>query len=83
MRNKAEVWDIEYRDVILFVDGWYSPEEIQMTYTLDGSGYPGAPSEFEIYSVKCCNQNIIELLDEDQLREIEILILREHYDEHR
>lgn len=76
---KKELWDIEYRDVVLFVTGYYEPEEKQVLYYSDGSGYPGAPAEFNIETIECCNQEISELLSDDQIREIEILILNKHY----
>jgi hypothetical protein len=76
---KKELWDIEYRDVVLFVTGYYEPEEKEITHYSDLSGYPGAPAEFEIEHIHCGEQDIIELLNYDQLREIEIQILNEHY----
>jgi len=77
---KKELWDIEYRDVVLFVTGYYEPEEKQVLYYADGSGYPGAPAKFDIEDIKCCDQEISELLSVDQMKEIEILILNEHYE---
>jgi hypothetical protein len=76
---KKELWDIEYRDVVLFVTGYYEPEEKEITYDADMAGYPGAPAEFDIEAIECCDQDISELLSGDQTREIEIQILNEHY----
>lgn len=76
---KEELWDIEYRDVVLFVTGYYEPEEKEVTYYPDGSGYPGSPAKFDIETIKSCNQDISELLSGDQIEEIEVLILNEYY----
>ena len=77
---KVKVYDIEYRDVVLYVHGIYSPEEKQVLHYPDGSGYPGSPAEFDIYEIKCGDQDIIELLSSDQVKEIEIEILNSYYD---
>ena len=50
---KAETFDIEYCDVVLFVTGIYVPEEKMVMYYPDGSGSPGYPAEFDIYDIKC------------------------------
>lgn len=77
---KGETFDIEYCDVILFVTGCYSPEEKMVMYYPDGSGYPGAPAEFDIYDIKCGHQEINELLSDKLKRDIEILILNTYFD---
>ena len=43
---KVKVYDIEYRDVVLYVHGIYSPEEKQVLHYPDGSGYPGRTRRF-------------------------------------
>jgi len=77
---KGETFDIEYCDVVLFVTGCYSPAEARVDYYPDGSGYPGAPAEFEIDKIQCGGQDITNLLSGSQLDEIEQLILNTHYD---
>ena len=77
---KVETFDIEYCDVVLFVTGIYVPEEKMVMYYPDGSGSPGYPAEFDIYDIKCGYQKIGELLSDDQKKDIEILILNNHYD---
>lgn len=77
---RAETFDIEYCDVVLFVTGFYSPEEKRVDYYPDGSGYPGSPAEFDIYDIKCGHQKINELLSDKQKRDIEILILNTYFD---
>ncbi len=79
MAYKEQVWDIEYYDVVLFVTGYYSPEEKRVDYYEDLSGYPGAPAEFEIYKVQCGRQDIMDLLSYEQLEEIQTKILNTHY----
>ena len=74
------MFEIEYCDVVLFVTGYYSPEEKRVMYYPDGSGYPGSPAEFEINTIMCCDQDICELLSYEQHRQIETLILNTHYD---
>ena len=39
---------IYFDDRELTVTGYYTPEEPQVRYYTDGSGYPGSPSEFDI-----------------------------------
>jgi len=77
---KRETFDIEYCDVVLFVTGCYSPAEARVDYYPDGSGYPGAPAEFEIDKIQCSGQDITNLLSSDQLEDIEKLILNNHFD---
>jgi len=80
MAHKEETFDIEYCNVVLFVTGYYSPEEKRVMYNSDLSGYPGAPAEFDIDKIQCGRQDIMDLLSGSQLDEIEQLILNTYYD---
>jgi len=76
---KKENCEIEYCGVNLLVTGYYSSEEKRVMYNADLSGYPGTPADFEIYTVQCDRQDIIDLLSYEQIQEIETNILNTHY----
>jgi hypothetical protein len=56
--------DIIYRGLEFTVKGTYHGEERAVMYYSDRSGYPGAPAEFEIESVKMEDIEMIDFLDE-------------------
>jgi|TARA_R100001530_G_scaffold135631_2_gene113336 hypothetical protein len=43
---------LKLNDQLLFITGEYEPEEPEVRYYPDGSGYPGTPSEFYINKVE-------------------------------
>ena len=45
------------------VEGNYYPEEHEVRYYKDGSGYPGSPSEFEIQNIKITKGTLLDLID--------------------
>lgn len=51
-------------DLELEVEGFYTPEE-PMVWTLPNGdpGYPGSPSEFEIYNIEITKGSIYDLID--------------------
>lgn len=42
---------VQLDEQILDVSGKYTPEEAQVRYYPDGSGYPGSPAEFDIQKI--------------------------------
>jgi len=60
---------IQYKGVELDIEFYSSPSEPAVMYYLDGSGYPGCKEEIELYSIKHCGDNVMELL-EDQIDQI-------------
>lgn len=72
-------YDIEYDTVPLTVKGVYYPEEPEIRYSSDGSGYPGCAAEFDIKDVICGQQSVLALLDYQQIKELETLILNTEY----
>ena len=57
----------------------YSPEEPEVTYYRDGSGYPGCPSEFEIITIfhKGADfKNLLEYKIKDMTQEFEQQLLK-------
>ena len=72
-----KVVTIDYRDIELVVQGYYEEGTDSVQYDSDLSGYPGDDAIFEadeVY-VSDSNINIIELLNNGQLKEIEDLVL--------
>jgi len=69
---------IIFKGIDLVVRGYYSPEEAQVMYYSDGSGYPGCSAEFEIQEITLKNDdtNLFELL-EDYTEKIEELAIEE------
>lgn len=45
------------------VEGNYYPEEHEVRYYKDGSGYPGSPSEFETQDIKIIKGNLCDFID--------------------
>jgi len=62
--------EIKWNTLILVVGGEYIEAEAEESYHGDGSGYPGAPSEFNIEYVMCDSQDIFEELSFTQLSSI-------------
>ena len=42
----------------------YEPEEQEVRYCKDGSGYPGSPERFNVRRVEWNGQNVTQLVDE-------------------
>ena len=60
---------IQYKGVELDIEFYSSPSEPEVRYYADGSGYPGCSEEIELYSIKHCGDDVMELL-EDQIDQI-------------
>lgn len=73
-----EIKDIEFKGVTLTVHYNYTPEEEQVSYYGDLSGYPGSGAEVEILNIFIgnCDEDMVELL-EDYLDEIAEKVLEE------
>jgi hypothetical protein len=71
--------NIRYKGVDLVVEGNYSPPEEQIRYYSDGSGYPGANSEFEVSDVFVRDSfiSVFNLFSAENLSEIEEICLIE------
>ena len=65
---------IEFRGVELEIAFDYQPEEAQVNYYSDGSGYPGCSAEVDLISAFHKGTDMTELL-EDFTEELEDLIL--------
>jgi len=70
MKTTKETLTIIFCGIELTVSGTYTPEEPQVRYYDDMSGYPGASSEFDINSVQINGVEINDILSEDQFDEI-------------
>jgi len=55
---------INYNGIEFEVEFDYSPAEDCVMYYSDMSGYPGAPAEVEIISIKHANEDFFDFLDE-------------------
>ena len=79
MKSSNETFGIIYRDTALLVEGMYCPEEPMVRYYSDGSGYPGAPAEFDVARIFVQgtkeNIDITELLDDYQVEEIADILI--------
>ena len=64
---------IEFRDVNLSVSYYYQPEEPEVRYYKDGSGYPGCAATLEIEKITISGVDVTLLLD-DYMNDIEDLI---------
>jgi len=65
---------INYQDRELEVEYDYFPPEPPVWYYSGGSGYPGAPEEYDIYSVKYKGREIIRLLSRCDINELKELL---------
>lgn len=62
---------IEYSGVEIIVVGEYTPEEQEVRYYSDGSGYPGAPAEFEIQKILYKGVDVFDIYENlDELEDI-------------
>lgn len=66
---------ITYLGIDMEIEGNYYPGEAQIMYDSDMGGYPGSPSEFEIYDVFVEEVSIINLLQDFQLEDIQTEVL--------
>ena len=60
---------LNYKVVDLDIHYDYQPEEKEVRYYSDGSGYPGCPESLDITAIYLNGTNVTELL-EDQLEKI-------------
>ena len=60
---------LNYKGVDLDIHYDYQPEEKEVRYYSDGSGYPGCPESLDITAIYLNGTNVTELL-EDQLDKI-------------
>jgi hypothetical protein len=67
--------EIIYKGVLLFVTGEYTPSEELVYYYSDGSGYPGANSEFLIDSVLIEGVEISSLLKNEDFEKISEIVI--------
>lgn len=67
--------EIEIDDVKLEVTGTYYPEEPMVRYDDNMEGYPGAPAEFEIESIKVEGIVITELVSDEVYEKIIELVI--------
>lgn len=65
--------------ITVFFD--YAPEEKEVRYYSDGSGYPGCPEEFQITKVEYNGVDITDLFDEDDFESMEDTIKRDSYED--
>ncbi len=67
---------IDYYGIKLTCVGDYQPEEYQVRYFSDGSGYPGNPSEFTIEKVLTeSGDDIFGIFYDEQLEQLEEMCL--------
>jgi hypothetical protein len=66
---------ITYLGIDMEIEGTYYPGEPQISYDSDMAGYPGSPSEFEIYDVFVEEVSILNLLQDFQLEDIQTEVL--------
>ncbi len=63
--------ELNYMDVPLTLEGYYSKGDERVTYYPDGSGYDGSPSEFDTHRVYVNGVDIIDILSDDVLEELD------------
>lgn len=73
------VTQIELRGKIFEVEYDYTPEEKQVTYYPDGSGYPGCAEQVDIWKVTHNGEDFTDFIldSERDCEEIEEMILKE------
>jgi hypothetical protein len=59
---------------VLEVEGDYSPEEKEVTYYSDGSGYPGCAARFDVHDIMLGEYSLFEILY-DSIETIEELVI--------
>ena len=67
---------VNYKGVDFDIEFDYQPEEAQVNYYPDGSGYPGCAAQCELYEIKHKGICFLEIL-EDDLEDIENTILEQ------
>ena len=67
--------EIVYDNVTMTVYGEMSPEEPEVRYDSDISGYPGCSAEFEIEKIEVCGFDVTNMLDESVFEPIKQLVL--------
>jgi len=72
--------DIEYEGRDLEIEFDYQPEEKEVRYYSDGSGYPGCPEEYTIYSVKLNGREVIKHVNLERIEEL-LIEKREAYED--
>lgn len=66
--------EINYLGVLLTIEADYQPEEPEVKYYSDGTGYPGCSAEFEIHRILTeSGDDILGIFYESQLEDIEQL----------
>jgi hypothetical protein len=70
---------INYKGVELDIEFYFSPSEPAVMFNSDGTGYPGCGEVCELYSIKHCGEDIMELI-EDQLEDIEEKLIEIMYE---
>ena len=78
-KNIMSVTQIEFRKKIFEVEYDYAPEEKQVTYYPDGSGYPGCAEQVDICKVTHNGEDFTDFIFESErdCEEIEEMILKE------
>ena len=64
---------IEYKGIEFKVEYDYQPEEAQVNYYADGSGYPGCAEQVELYEISHKGVSFLEFLD-SEIEDIELEI---------
>lgn len=59
---KKEI-DIEYKGVLITVSGDFTPEEREIMYYKDGTGYPGYSAEFLVEKIMFDGTDVTELYE--------------------
>lgn len=79
------VVEIELNGIKLSVHGNYQPEEPEVTYYSDGSGYPGCPASFEVERITWSNkdedEDVTDILLAMYVEEIEEMCLDQLFQE--
>lgn len=67
--------EVVYDNVTMTVYGEMSPEEPEVRYDSDMSGYPGCSAEFEIEKIEVGGFDVTNILDKDVFEPIKQLVL--------
>lgn len=67
--------EVVYENVVMTVRGEMSPEEPEVHYDSDMSGYPGCSAEFEIEKIEVGGFDVTNMLDESVFEPIKQLVL--------
>jgi hypothetical protein len=71
--------EIEYKGIVFDVQFDYQPEEPEVRYYADGSGYPGCPEQATLNEITHCGVSFMEFL-EDEHESIVEKILKDLHD---